>query len=90
MIIETIKKAIEVSGKSRYQIGQETGIDNAVLSRIVNGGSCSLETADKLFEYLGITIELPPEGHQTTIPQDWHPFRKKCRRLNVGCKLHLY
>ena len=34
MILESIAKAIKESGKSRYQISKETGIDNAVLCRI--------------------------------------------------------
>jgi ribosome-binding protein aMBF1 (putative translation factor) len=56
MILENIAKAIEKSGKSRYRIAKDTGIDNAVLCRIVSGGSCSIETADILCKYLGLTI----------------------------------
>jgi len=59
MILENIAQAIEKSGKSRYQISKDTGIDQAVLSRIVNGGSCSIETADILCKYLG--LELKPK-----------------------------
>ena len=56
MIIENIAKAIEKSGKSRYQINKDTGIDQAVLCRIVSGGSCSIETADILCKYLEIRL----------------------------------
>lgn len=56
MILENIAKAIEKSGKSRYQISKDTGIDNAVLCRIVSGGSCSTKTADILCKYFGLTI----------------------------------
>ena len=59
MILENIAKAIKESGKSRYQISKETGIDNAVLCRIVTGsgtGSCGTKTADKLCEYLGLEL----------------------------------
>lgn len=59
MITEQIAKAIKKSGKSRYQIWQETGIDQAVLCRLMQGGRCSLETADKLCKYLG--LELTPK-----------------------------
>lgn len=59
MIIEQITKAIEKSGISRYQISKDTGIDQSVLYRIVNGGGCSIETADLLCEYLG--LELRPK-----------------------------
>jgi len=59
MILESIAKAIKESGKSRYQISKETGIDNAVLCRITTGsgtGSCSIETADILCKYLGLEL----------------------------------
>jgi len=59
MIIEAIAKAIKKSGKTRYQISKETGVDQAVLCRLLQGGSCSLETADKLCKYLG--LELKPQ-----------------------------
>ncbi len=59
MILETIVKAIKNSGKTRYQIGQDTGIDQTVLFRIFHGGSCSIETVDLLCEYLG--LELTPK-----------------------------
>ena len=62
MILENIAKAIEKSGKSRYQIAKETGVDEAVLCRIVTGsgtGSCNIETADILCKYLG--LELKPK-----------------------------
>jgi len=56
MIIEALAQAFEKSDKSRYRIHKDTGIDQAVLSRITNGGSCSIETADKLCEYLGLEL----------------------------------
>jgi ribosome-binding protein aMBF1 (putative translation factor) len=56
MIIENIAKSINKSGKSRYHISKETGIDQAVLCRIVNGGSCSIETANILLKYFRIKL----------------------------------
>lgn len=56
MIIEKIRKQIERSKNSRYRISQETGIDEAALCRIMRGGSCKVETADKLLKYFGLTI----------------------------------
>lgn len=56
MIIEEIRKQIRESKISRYQISQDTGIDQAALSRIMNGGSCKVETADILFKYFGIEL----------------------------------
>lgn len=56
MIAARIAQAIEQSGKSRYEIGKATATDKSVLFRLVNGGSCSLETADKLCQYLGLRL----------------------------------
>jgi len=60
MILESIAKAIKKSGKSRYRIAKDTGIDNTVLFRIVNGGCCNMKTADILCKYLG--LELVPKS----------------------------
>lgn len=57
MIIEKIVETILKFKVSRYRIWKDTGIDQSVLHRIVNGGSCSLETADKLCEYLGLELK---------------------------------
>jgi hypothetical protein len=56
MIIEEIRKQIRESKKSRYRISQDTGIDEAALSRIMRGGSCKVETADILLKYFGIEL----------------------------------
>jgi hypothetical protein len=56
MIIEKIRRQIEKSNKSRYQISKETGIDEAALCRIMQGGSCNVETADILLRYFGLTV----------------------------------
>jgi hypothetical protein len=63
MIMENIRRAIEESGKSRYRIFKETGIDQAVLCKIMGGGTCSMETADKLCEYLGLELR-PRHGKE--------------------------
>ena len=56
MIIERIRKEIRTCGKSRYGISKDTGIDKAALCRIMQGGSCKVETADILLRYFGLTI----------------------------------
>ncbi len=56
MIIEKIRKQIKACGKSLNQIDRDTGIDKAALSRIMNGGSCKVETADILFKYFGLEV----------------------------------
>ena len=56
MIVETIRKLIKACGKSRYQISQDTGVDEATLCRIAAGKACSTETADILLKYFGLRI----------------------------------
>jgi hypothetical protein len=58
MIVEAIAKAIEECGKSRYQIYRETGIDQAILCRIVNEHRCSMRHANTLCAYF--SLELRP------------------------------
>lgn len=54
--MEKLVEAIKNSKHSRYEIWQQTGVDQSVLHRIVNGGSCSIETADRLCEFLGLEL----------------------------------
>ena len=60
MIIETIRKQIascEKKGKTRYRIAKETGVGEDQLCRIMQGRTCTVETADILFKYFGLTIK---------------------------------
>jgi len=56
MIIEAIRKQIKKSRVSRYQISKDTGIDEATLCRIMQGGSCKVETADELLKYFRLKV----------------------------------
>ena len=59
MIIETIRKQIEScrkKGKTRYRIAKETGVGEDQLCRIMQGKTCTVETADILLKYFGLTI----------------------------------
>jgi hypothetical protein len=56
MILEKLVEAIENSEHSRYAIHKATGVDQSVLHRIVNGGSCSIETADQLCNFLDLEL----------------------------------
>jgi DNA transposition AAA+ family ATPase len=54
---ETLKRLIENSGQSRYQIWRATGIDQATLSRFMNGkGGLSVEALDAIAEFLDLEI----------------------------------
>jgi transcriptional regulator with XRE-family HTH domain len=56
-VSDQIRAAIETSGVSRYGIAMATGIDQATLSRFMGGtGGMTVETLDKLAEYLGLRI----------------------------------
>ncbi len=59
MITKILQDKIRVAkdcGVSRYQLSTETGLNVAILHRIAHGKNCSAVTADRLFEYFGLTI----------------------------------
>ena len=57
---DTLRQAMERSGLTRYQISQETGIAESVLSRFASGErTLSGQNIDKLADYLG--LELKPK-----------------------------
>lgn len=81
MIIETIRKEIEKSGKkskTRYKIAKETGVGEDQLCRIMQGRTCTVETADILLKYFGLRISKigrkakgggPCKGARIAMPQ---------------------
>lgn len=59
-----LRSAVTESGKSQYRIAKATGISQPAITRFVNGDrSISLETADKLAAYFGMSLTdpKPPE-----------------------------
>jgi len=61
-IFDTIRKAIEASDKTRYRLSQETGIDQAQLSRLMSGKEgVSVENLERLAEALGLEIVIRPK-----------------------------
>jgi hypothetical protein len=56
MILELLRSKIRTSRESRYQIAKDSGVDQAMLCRIMQGKSCRVETADKLFDYFGLKV----------------------------------
>lgn len=60
LLSAVVREAIEASGKTRYQISQDTGIAQSMLSRFVNGErGLSLAALDVLLPYLGIEVKPP-------------------------------
>ncbi|MCA9120999.1 MAG: helix-turn-helix transcriptional regulator [Planctomycetaceae bacterium] len=56
-LAEQIRQAIIDSGITQYRIAKDTGISQPLLTRFVNGDrGISLDTADKLIEYLGLEL----------------------------------
>jgi transcriptional regulator with XRE-family HTH domain len=61
-VFDTIRKAIEASGKTRYRLSKETGIDQAQLSRLMSGKEgVSVENLERLAEALGLEIIIRPK-----------------------------
>ena len=55
---EALRRAIRESDKSAYQIAQEAGVSQIVVSRFLSGErDIRMATADRLAEVLGITLE---------------------------------
>lgn len=62
-IMDIILHEIKSSGKSRYVISHDTGIDPAVLCRILKGKtSVRAETADILLAYFGYEVRKVRKG----------------------------
>ena len=57
MIIEILRKQIEKSGLTRYRISHDTGVDQATLTRLMQGKTITVETADILLRYFGIELK---------------------------------
>jgi hypothetical protein len=54
---DQLRRAVQESDKTRYQIHKATGIDQGNLSRFVNeGGWLSMESIDKLCGFLGLRL----------------------------------
>jgi transcriptional regulator with XRE-family HTH domain len=55
---EQIRRAVDVSGLTRYRICKELGIAESTLSRFMSGqGGLSMEYLDRLAELLDLRIE---------------------------------
>ena len=63
---DELRRAVEQSGMTRYEIYKRTGIDQSVLSKFVRGQrGLSMDTVDVLCECLGLRLvgenELKPK-----------------------------
>ncbi len=51
-----LRKEIESSGLSRYEIHKKTGIDQATLSRFMSGKNLALDAVDKLLDFFELDV----------------------------------
>ncbi len=59
---DQIRQLVKTSGSSRYAICKATGIDQGAMSRFVAGHrGLSLDSLDKLANYLGMEIIIRPK-----------------------------
>jgi predicted XRE-type DNA-binding protein len=55
-LTDQVRQAVRSSALSQNEIGRQAGIDKAVMSRFMNGGSMSLESLEQLAEVLQLEI----------------------------------
>ncbi len=62
-ISDQLRRAIRATGKSRYWLSGESGVDQATLSRFVRGKvGLTLVTIDRLCRTLGLELRKKPKG----------------------------
>jgi DNA-binding Xre family transcriptional regulator len=60
-VTDTLRRAVEQCGQSRYAIAKATGIDKAVLSRFVaSGRGLRSDNFDRLCAHLGLVLATKP------------------------------
>ncbi len=57
---DQLRQAIEHCGMSRYEISQQSGVDQAVLSRFMSGkAGMSMDSINLIFRLLDLEINTP-------------------------------
>lgn len=60
-VTDTLRRAVERCGQTRYAISKATGVPQAVLSRFVaSGRGLRSENIDRLCAHLGLTLTAKP------------------------------
>jgi transcriptional regulator with XRE-family HTH domain len=54
--LDHIREVVKSSGMSRYYLSQQSGVDEAALSRFVHGAGLSMESLDAVAEVLGLGV----------------------------------
>lgn len=55
-ISDVLRKAIETSGMSRYELAKRSGVSQAALSKFIHGRSMNTEVLDKIAGPLGLRL----------------------------------
>ena len=56
-VLDELRRVIEASGKSRYRLWKETGIDQSHLSKLMSGeAGLSVENLERLTQALGLEV----------------------------------
>ncbi|MBX3405063.1 MAG: helix-turn-helix transcriptional regulator [Phycisphaeraceae bacterium] len=62
-LTDTIRRAVEASGQTRYRIAKESGVSAGQLSRLVNSErGMTVDTLERLADHLGLRIEVVPKA----------------------------
>ncbi|MBX3408130.1 MAG: helix-turn-helix transcriptional regulator [Phycisphaeraceae bacterium] len=62
-LTDTIRRAVESSGQTRYRIAKESGVSAGQLSRLVNSErGMTVDTLERLADHLGLRIEVVPKA----------------------------
>ena len=65
-LLDQLVTAIEECGQTRYQIAKGSGVDQAVLSRLVRGEmGMSVANIERIADYLELEIVLRPKRRHT-------------------------
>ena len=58
---EGLRQALRNSGKTSYQLNEETGVNHGVILRFLKGErDIRMATAEKLAAAVGLTVKVPP------------------------------
>ena len=61
-LLDSIRDAIDASGKTRYRIAQDSGIAESMLSRLMSGErGLSIDALERLTAYLDLEILVRPK-----------------------------
>jgi hypothetical protein len=55
---DRVRDAVDACGRSRYAVCKAIGLNQGTLSRFMKGGGLSLDSLDRLAEFLRLDVEV--------------------------------